>query len=134
MKDTWIILRIVLSLASIFALGIWVGRTTAPELVMPPSVPAVEFEADSSPQKLNRYTRRAMERYQQDLGLSPEQMNLLRPAFENATLQMVVLPKASRARREVIEDFHENMKPHLTPAQQKKAGEILEMMESRKQP
>jgi len=42
MKNTWIILRIVLSLVAIFALGIWIGRTTAPDIVLSPTDSALE--------------------------------------------------------------------------------------------
>jgi len=73
-----------------------------------------------------------MERYQKELELSNEQMDLLRHAFENVTLRMIVLPKTSRARMAVVEDFHDEIAPHLTPAQQEKAWGILETMESRK--
>jgi len=132
MKNTWIILRIVLSLVAIFALGIWIGRTTAPDIVLSPTDSALESEADLSTKGSGRVTRRAMERYQKELELSNEQMDLLRPAFENVTLRMIVLPKTSRARMAVVEDFHDEIAPHLTPEQQKKAGGILEVMASRK--
>lgn len=132
MKNTWIILRIVLSLVAIFALGIWVGRITAPETMRSSLESDLEAEADHSPRGAGRVTRKAMERYQKDLGLSAEQMDRLRPAFENVTLRMVVLPKGSKARMAVVEDFHEEIAPHLTPEQREKAEGILEVMASRK--
>jgi hypothetical protein len=127
MKTTWIIARIALALIAIFALGIWVGRTTAPapaggeEIVLSPLPSESHSESE-----LRALTVRQMKRYQQALGLSREEMKKLYPEFEALSRQIITLPKLSKARLLLIEEFHQRLNENLTEEQKVKATEILD--------
>ena len=125
MKTSGIIVQIVLALFAIFAFGVWVGRTTVTqkggEFVLAP----LAGESVSEKQVRN-VTLRQIQKYQEALGLTREEVKALQPEFEAVSRRMLVLPKQSQARWLVLTEFHEELKAHLTEDQKKKADLILE--------
>lgn len=131
MKNQWIIIRIVLALVAIFAIGIWVGRVTAPEFAMQPLEVTID-EADEADQVvLKRVVLRAMTKYRTDLDLTNEQVRILRPEFVATSRRMQVLPRTAKARLPVLEDFHAKIAEHLTEEQKVKLAEIMKKAEQR---
>ncbi len=128
MKTPWIVIRIGLALVAIFAIGMWVGRVTAPqvdeELVIPK-------EATMDEETLRYATQRAIRRYRNELDLSQEQMKTIRPMFLTVSRRMAMLPSHSKARLAVIEDFHDEISPHLSEEQKAKLTKIFEGAEAR---
>ena len=124
MKTPWIVIRIILSLGAIFAIGMWVGRVTAPQVeeeeLAITDGPVMDEEA------LRYATQRATRRYRNELELTQEQMKIIRPMVLNVSRRIAMLPSHSKARLAVIEDFHDGMRPHLTEEQKAKATKILE--------
>lgn len=131
MKNHWIIIRIVLALVAIFALGIWVGRVTAPEMNAPPFELSIEQDDSADEMALKQAFVRVMARYRAELELTNEQVRILRPEFVVVSRRMQVLPKVSKARLAVLEDFHEELRKHLSEEQKEKLDGITETAESR---
>lgn len=128
MNSTWLMVRIGLALAAIFSLGIWVGRMTAP----PASGPVMMFPASSgaggeaAPRAQRMSISKVMEKYRSTLGLTDEQLETLRPSFEESGRKMLREPRRSAARLALIEQFHDEIRPLLTEDQQAKADGMLE--------
>lgn len=121
MKDYWIIIRVVLALIAIFAMGVWVGRTS-----MPLSEKGEVGTAISKRDDLPRMGKRVMTRYHEKLQFSDEQLETVRLMFVAVTRRMEILPKSSLARLAVLEDFHEELAQILTEEQRIVADQILE--------
>lgn len=128
MTTPWIIIRIVLALAAIFSIGMWVGRITAPQMGEEVVIPEVEAMDE---QTLRYATQRAMRRYRTELELTQEQMKTIRPMFVTVSRRMAMLPPNSKARLAVIEDFHDEIAPHLSDEQKANLKTILEGATSR---
>jgi len=124
MKPQWIVIRIILALVAIFAIGVWVGRVTAPQI--PDEEVEIAEGATADEKALKHVTQRAMRRYRVELDLSDEQMKIIRPMILNVSRRIAILPRLSKARLAVIEDFHDEIRPHLTEEQKAKAQKILE--------
>ena len=124
MKNKWIVIRILLALGAIFAIGMWVGRETAPQVE---DEELVITEGATMDEETLRYaTQRATRRYRNELELTQEQMKIIRPMVLNVSRRIAMLPPKSKARLAVIEDFHDEIRPHLTEEQKEKATKILE--------
>jgi len=131
MKTHWIVIRIVFVLFAIFALGVWVGRMTAPQENDAELVIADGINKQVSPARLDKVTRRALRRYTRELELTRDQVAKLRPLFYQVSKRMEILPKHSKARLAVIEDFHEQIVPYLTDEQKVAAVLILKKARER---
>ncbi len=118
MKVDWAVLRICLALIAIFAMGVLVGRLTDT-----PEAEAVTLDGGA---KLDRVSRRVFRRYQELLEFTDEQRLTLQERFVAVSLRMRILPRRSRARLVVLEDFHQEIAPFLTEVQREKADAILE--------
>jgi|GEM_PF-6305391 len=146
MKPFLIILQICFALLGIFALGIWVGRSTVPAPVAAATA-STSMDSDTAstqaiatttivtvegggttldPRAQKRATRRAFRRYDERLMFTADQREKLRPLFSQIGLQMSVLPKRSEARHLMIEEFHQQIRSYLTPDQAQKLDRLLE--------
>lgn len=107
----------------VFACGFLSGRLTAPRFV----VVETATPHNPEPMEIHNVNRRVMNRYADDLGLTAEQVRLLRPMFEATGERMFGIPRNSEARLKELDRFHAEIDPHLTEEQRVKARAILEM-------
>ena len=131
LRHTWLIARIVLVMAGIFACGVWVGRMTAPLPSLerrPPPLPPPGPRAGQPPPPAPGAgeVRHLLELYGARLDLTEEQLTQIRPLLEQATAEMQGLPARAPERFARIERFHEQMAGFLTPEQQERARQLLE--------
>ena len=129
MKQSWMIVRIVCALVVIFAMGVWVGRLTAPT---PQGASLPEKESDAperewgSPEQRKRtvdmVSKRVIPHYQGSLQLSDEEVEELRPFFLHAGRQMWrSMPRTPRPGCGAVLGFHKRIAPFLDEEQKKRA-------------
>lgn len=138
MKPTWMIARIVCALVVIFALGIWVGRLTAPreKVAAPPETPAGGMDREwGSPAERQRtidmVTKRVIPHYQSTLQMSDELVEELRPFFMHAGRQMAKHPPNTEGRMWAVLGFHKRIRPFLDEDQNKALTELGEDVRKR---
>ena len=139
MKQTWLIGRIVCALVVIFAMGIWVGRMTGPsqkgETTPPPEASDVPDREWGSPEQRARtvdmVTKRVIPHYRNELTLSDEQLEELRPFFMHAGRQMAKHPPNTELRMWAVLQFHKRIKPLLDEQQQVRLEKIGEDVRQR---
>ena len=122
MKNHWIIVRIVTALIAIFALGIWVGRLTAPSSeVVRLNPQGKEVTTDENGRQrgtpADRVTLQVVKRYRARLNLTKDQLEELRPLFMETGKKMVRFPVRSQERIEILEGFHDQIAPFLSEEQ-----------------
>lgn len=111
-------------MAVVFVCGFLSGRLTAPrEVVMAPGPVEDSAREEESGQSVDH---RVMRRYVEDLGLTRDQVRVLKPMFAATGSRMLQMPKNSEARLEELKRFHAEMDPHLNEGQQVKARAILD--------
>lgn len=125
MKNHWIIIRIVLSLVVIFVLGIWVGRMTSSHVSVEPLQISIEKGDSKEEVEIKKTTLRSLTKYRTHLRLTKDQVRTLRPEFSKVTRRMYFLPKLSKARLAVLEEFHEELQKHLSEEQREKLKELM---------
>lgn len=111
-------------MAVVFVCGFLSGRLTAPREGVVDLGPVEDAGTEEEVGK--SVDRRVMRRYVEDLGLTRDQVRVLRPMFAATGARMLQMPKNSEERLEELERFHVKMDPHLTEEQRVKARAILD--------
>jgi hypothetical protein len=123
----WQIIRIVLALCGIFAAGIITGRFTAPQ------APLATIQQDGrstgqvtvqTGEGLTVNAGQIIRFYTRSLGLSTGQRTEIIPLIRHGMVRIQKTRPASTERREAIRALTAELRPVLTPDQQKKLDEI----------
>lgn len=126
---------ISLCLVAIFGMGVWIGRLLPASPVNVTVDVSDEIEVNvttpADDRIVTRATRRAFRRYNARLNFTQDQQEAVRSLFEAVGLQMAVLPKRSKARLEVLREFHKEIRPFLSEDQQEELDNIRNEVETR---
>lgn len=123
----WQIIRIVLALSGIFAAGIITGRFTAPQAplaTIPQDGKSTGQVTVQTGEGLTVNAGQIIRFYTRSLGLSTGQRTEIIPIIRHGMVRIQKTQPASTERREAIRALTAELRPVLTPEQQKKLDEI----------